>query len=128
MQILSTIRTFRTQRFTVTVEALEDPRPDLSWDDDGEIERKLDAGALVSFCARAKVRLDERIIAENYLWSCIRKDYADFEDHRGQRGSYFASMVRLAITEARQTLREFQQVRVRESHRRRIHQHLAREL
>jgi len=90
----------------------------------GEVEQALEDGTVVAFCAHATVRLDERIIAEHYLSHCLSHDYAAFENHRERRGSYFASLVRLAIRDARQTLKEFQQVHIRERHRRLPFRHL----
>lgn len=128
MQTLGTIRKFNTARFTVIVDAIEDYDVDLSFDDTGEVLKKLESGELVSFTARARVLLDGNEIASDYLGGCIYSDLQEFQDHRqcaaqnrkfaesGQScrcGSYFADMVSNVIAEARKSLLSMQSVKVR---------------
>ncbi|HUF73753.1 MAG TPA: hypothetical protein VMR74_12730 [Gammaproteobacteria bacterium] len=119
MNVLATIRKFRTEQFRVIVDAIEDYDMDLSWDEDGSVLRKLESGEYVAFCARARVIHDELgEIASDYLGGCIYADIAEFQDHRecaaqtrklraeeGRDdivcGSYFSDMVSAVCEEAR---------------------------
>src|ERR1700688_5033456 len=78
------IRTFETENFRVTVEALPEDDLDLSFDDSGEIARKLDTGDLIAFVAHAYVEYKPTgaTLGEDYLGGCIYKDFDDFADHR----------------------------------------------
>jgi hypothetical protein len=103
MNVIERIRTFNTAHFTVTVDAIEEFDADMSWDEDGSVMRQIDHGELVLFCARVRVTHDVLgTIGDDYLGDCICETYAAFEDHRGGiGGSYFADMVRTAISAAR---------------------------
>ena len=111
MQTLGTIRTFRRGRFTVVVDAVEELDVDLSWDDDGEVGRKLERGEYVAFCARARCLLDGVEIASDYLGNCIYPSFGKFMDHVGISrrapgcGSYFSDMVRNVCREGREAVR-----------------------
>ena len=80
----STIRQFHTENFRVVVEALPEDDLDLSFDDSGDIARKLDNGDLIAFVAHAYVEHKDTgtILGEDYLGGCIYKDFDDFADHR----------------------------------------------
>lgn len=129
MNTLEIIRRWRLPRFTVTVLALEEPDLDLSWDETGNTQEKLDRGDLVAFCACVRVTLDGHIVlAEEFLGNCIYENYASFMDHaeaaqetrrlraEGSQavcGSYAADMVKEAIRCARRKITKIQCVNVR---------------
>jgi hypothetical protein len=113
---LATIWEFETARFRVTMTAEEEHDIDLSWDDTGEIAAGIESGKYDVFCAKCTVCLDGREIAADYLGNCIYDGYDSFRDHVGiaaksradgrNYGSYFSDMVREAISEAREFLRD----------------------
>jgi hypothetical protein len=106
-----TIWKFKTKNFTVLVTAEEEFDLDLSWDDSGEVAEQLDNGQLCAFCAKAAVVFHGAEIGAGYLGDCIYRSPSDFRDHVGlamksredgrNYGSYFPSIVREAIREAR---------------------------
>ena len=119
---LGTIREFRTAKFRVIVDAIEDDAPDLSFDEDGSVRRGIDDGTFTLFTARARVIHDDLgEVASDYLGGCIYETLQTFQDHRRCRaatralrargdstavcGSYFADMVRTVCTDARKRLR-----------------------
>lgn len=124
MNIYETIREFRTPNFTVTVDAVEDPDVDLSWDETGDTLEKLNSGEYVAFAARVRVvHADLGTVGEDYLGGCIYSRIADFQDHRqcaaetrrlraaGSSaicGSYFADLIKSACAEARQRILSMQ--------------------
>lgn len=82
---------------------------DLSWDETGETARNLDSGLWSAFDSEIRVFYRGREIASQYLGQSIYENPADFRDHVGSRGaygSYFTDMVKTAIAEARQQMRE----------------------
>lgn len=120
---IGTIREFRTANFRVIVDAVEDDSPDLSWDEDGDLRAKIEAGEYLLFCARARVLHDELgELASDYLGGCIYESLGAFQDHRecGAQtrklkaetgrdvcvGSYFAQMVRDVCEQGRARLIE----------------------
>lgn len=128
-QVLGTIREFKTDQFHVIVDALEDYDIDLSFDETGEVREKLESGEYIGFCARVRV-LHETLgeVSSDYLGGCIYASLEEFEDHRecgketrGLRakgssavcGSYFADMVREAISNARKAIKGAQTIYVR---------------
>jgi len=127
MRDYATIREFKTRNFTVRVTAEEEPEIDLSWDDDGSVQRGLDTGKYICFCAKAAAYYRGNEIATDYLGQCIYESPKAFMDHRGIKhftpvpgvvpeggcGSYFSDMVRTVIAEARKQLAEFKQVHIR---------------
>lgn len=128
MNKIGTIRTFKTNRFSVVVDALYDDDVDLSFDDTGELLEKLQSGEYTAFAVRARVLLDGSEVASDYLGGCIYADIAEFQDHRqcaaqtrklradGSNavvGSYFAEMVHNVISEARRNIAKLQSVHVR---------------
>jgi hypothetical protein len=128
MHVIETIRRFNTKNFSVVVEALEETDLDLSWDDKGDVAKKLRRGELVAFCARVRVLLHGQEIGVNYLGGCIYESYSAFMDHKecGKQnreyekqgsyvrcGSYFSGMISETIGEARATLIQSREVKVR---------------
>ena len=90
MSKLETIKVYKTANFRVTVDALEEDSPDLSWDETGEVAKAINDGILVLFCARVRVEhFQLGIVAEDYLGNCIYKDAQDFIKNSG----YFVSMI-----------------------------------
>ena len=105
---------------------------DLSWCETGETAAKLDSGEWEAFDTRVTVELNGRVIGEDSLHGSIYENPADFfSDHRGAdpmnrnctimraawRGEgnpdakvsichYFPDMVRQAIAEAREWMRD----------------------
>jgi len=101
MHTIGTIREFRTARFRVIVDAIEENWPDLSWDETGEVAEGIESGRYVLFCARARVLHDELgEIAEDSLGNCIYESLQDFKE-----GGYFADMVHEVCRRARRELR-----------------------
>ncbi len=81
--VIGTIRKFKTAQFTVIVDALPEDDLDLSWDEDGEILKRLKSGEFTAFIARARVihkTLGE--VATDYLGGCIYESPKDFMDHK----------------------------------------------
>lgn len=102
------IRTFKKKNFELMVYATEDHDTDLSWDESGEVRKKIDTGELECFSVRAELRCRGVLIGCDTLCGCTYKSPSDFQDHFGMRrlghGSYFSDMVRSAIDEGRKTL------------------------
>ena len=104
-----TIFDFSTRRFHVVVCAEDEHYLDLSWDEDGEVARKLASGEYVAFCVRTSVYLDGNEIAFNYLSECIYESPSAYRNHFGIKktpgvGSYFSDGIRECIREARKFL------------------------
>lgn len=125
-----TIRTFHTNRFTVSVTAEPDYDLDLSFDEEGSVRRDLESGRLCSFQVKAAVVYRGREIATDYLGGCIYAHPREFMDHReagklnreyaakgetGRCGSYFSDMVHAVCREARKALADMQSVPVRKA-------------
>ena len=109
MQILENIYTFHTRNFTVTVDAMEEPFPDFSFDKTGETAEMIKQGYWLCFAVKATLSFRGMEIAEDYLGQCIHENTRDFRDHLGIAkhkgvGSYFSQMVRNVIEEGRNTL------------------------
>jgi hypothetical protein len=81
-QSLGTIREFKTARFRVLADAIEDYDVDLSFDDTGEVRRKLESGEFTCFTARVRVFFDGHEVGSDYLGSCIYRSLEEFQDHR----------------------------------------------
>lgn len=126
------IREFRTARFVVVVDAIEDysALDDLACSPEAqaELRENLDSGQWILFTARARVLLDGDVIASDYLVGCVYASLADFADHMacgranrehakeghaGRCGSYFADMIATVCAEARRHLLSMQGVYVR---------------
>lgn len=112
---------FETANFSVVMSAEDEPDLDISWDDDGSVKAGLESGEFVSFCAKCTVYFRGSEIASDYLGNCIYRTPEEFRDHIGLAaksradgcvyGSYFADMVKNAISEARKTLRDMPRMR-----------------
>ena len=127
--LIGNIRTFKTAHFTVRVDAVEEDSPDLSFDETGETQTKVQSGEWRVFAVRVRVFHDRMgVIAEEWLGNCIYADIAEFQDHRecgaqtrklraeGSNaicGSYFADMITTACAAARETIRDAQSIKVR---------------
>lgn len=94
-QSLGTIREFETENFRIIVDALPEDDLDLSYDETGEVARKLESGLLVAFVARARVILKEtdEELAADYLGGCVYEDLDAFQDHR-ECAAYTRKLVR----------------------------------
>ena len=115
---IGNIRTFETANFRVTVDAFEDYDVDLSFDDTGEVRRKLETGEYVCFTVHAEVihKPTGTSLGEDYLGGCIYADIAEFQDHRGANGrwgSYFKDMIGEAIAEARKQVATLGNIKLR---------------
>lgn len=120
-----TLWQFKTRNFTIQWLVTPCDYLDLSWDDTGEVREKLESGIYVAFDSEMRVLHNGIEIAADYLGQSIYENPKDFRDHIGlakksredgrNYGSYFADMVRQAISEARDYLRETKTVYVRES-------------
>jgi len=107
---------FKTARFAVKLECAEEILPDLSWDETGEIQEKINSGELYNFTFRVCVYLDGARIGSDYLGNSIYANPADFRDHIGlakksredgrDYGSYFRDMAQTAIEQARKHVAE----------------------
>jgi hypothetical protein len=133
MASIGIIRKFETENFKVIVDAVEDFDLDLSWDDDGEVARKLDNGSLIAFTARARAFGPHGVeLASDYLGNCVYESLEAFADHRecgranrqfeaegeaGRCGSYFSDMVHNVCRDARNELamlsETFQTIKIR---------------
>lgn len=130
---LAKIWEFKTDRFRIVLTAEEESNIDLSWDDTGEVAKRIDSGDYVVFCAKCAVYLDGSEIAADYLGQCIYRSFKEFETShrdtdpmnrncsivRAKHGNvvachYFPSMVSTAIGEARKHIREMKPVYLRE--------------
>ena len=118
-QSIGTIREFKTKSFRVVVDAIPEDDLDLSFDETGEVARKLDNGTYIAFVARVRVLFHGNEIGTDYLGGCIYESLDAFQDHRevrrqnaeyerlgekGRCGSYFRDMIRSACAEAREAL------------------------
>lgn len=105
---------FRTARFVVTLDWTYDDDADLSWDETGETQAKIESGEWGVFTFRVRVTCDGREVGCDYLGGSVYADPAEFRDHVGlavkcradgrNYGSYFTDMTREAIREARKSL------------------------
>lgn len=120
MRKLETLWDFKTARFRVLVNAVEDDITDLSWDEDGSVKAGLDSGKLVKFGVVCTVYLVGREVGSDSIWGCVYESYSAFVDHRGikahspKSGSYFSDVVREAIADARRVVTSFKLVHLRE--------------
>ncbi len=113
------MREFTAGRFTVIASIEPDYDCDTSFDETGETQEKINSGEWECFSTKVAVLLDGHEIAAEYLGGSIYADPADFftvhvglaiksrEDGRNY-GSYFPGMIRTAISEAREYVRDVQ--------------------
>jgi hypothetical protein len=102
---------FTIGRFTIRAEIEPDSDLDLSWDESGETRDNLESGLWKAFRTKVSVELSGAEIAADYLGGSIYADPREFfTEHYGINGTgcgaYFPDMVRTAITEARQWMRD----------------------
>ena len=81
---IGNIRTFETENFRVSVDAEYDCDTDLSFDDTGEVRRKLESGDFISFQVSCTVthKPTDTELGANYLGGCIYESIEAFMDHR----------------------------------------------
>ena len=116
---MHTIWQFKTKNFIVRMSYdYDQDGTDLSWDETGETQEKIESGewAVYTFHAEVIERATGNTIGEDYLGGSIYADPKDFRDHVGlaiksrehgcNYGSYFTDMIRAAIQEARKTYTE----------------------
>lgn len=102
------IWSFRTKRFTVILDGLEEDAPDFSFDETGEAADKVARYEWVCLCFRVRVLLDGLEVAATYLGNSIYADPDDFaKEHRSGAGAYFPDMVREACQQAREEIARF---------------------
>jgi hypothetical protein len=105
---------FETARFAVSLDWEYEESPDLSWDETGETQDKIESGEWGCFTFRVRVTCDGREVGTDYLGNSIYADPKEFRDHLGlaakcradgrRYGSYFSDMVGNAILETRRAL------------------------
>jgi len=98
--------TFKTRRFIVRATIEPDNDVDLSWDDTGEIAKGLNSGLYAAFNTTVTVETrNGQELGRDTICGSVYENPADFfSEHRGSRGkwgSYFADLVRGAISQAR---------------------------
>ncbi len=96
---------------------MDDCDVDLSWDETGEVTKKINSGEFDVFCVKAECFCDGSSIAEDFLGGCIYAHPEDFQDHKGMNarghGSYFSDMIRTVCREARKHLNDYQPPKMR---------------
>ena len=126
MHQFETIWSFKTENFRVTLSAMPEENPDLSWDDTGEAREKIEDGTWQCVCFRVRVLHRGEELGSSYLGESIYADLSDFRtEHIGlaiksradgrNYGAYFPGMVKEAIAEARNALRAMQSIKVRQA-------------
>ena len=99
------MRTMRTKNFVVRATIEPDHDLDMSWDDSGEVQEKLESGEYYAFQTKVAVYWNGAEISADYLGGSVYANPRDFfREHigaRGKYGSYFRDMVSQAIGEAR---------------------------
>lgn len=98
------IRTIRTKRFSVTLDWGWEDDPDLSWDEDGSVQAKLNSGEWGNYTFRVECSLDGNTIASDYLGNSIYADPNDFSTEHRKGNAYYPDMVSEVIREARKML------------------------
>jgi hypothetical protein len=81
---IGNIRTFETENFKVSIDADYDYDTDLSFDDTGEVRRKLENGDFIAFQVSCTVthKPTGTELGADYLGGCIFKSIEEFQDHR----------------------------------------------
>jgi hypothetical protein len=84
LDYIGNIRTFETTNFRVSVDAEYDYDTDLSFDDTGEVRRKIDSGEFLSFQVAVTVthKPTGTELGSDYLGGCIYESIEAFQDHR----------------------------------------------
>lgn len=113
--------TFKTRNFMVEWSISPCSDLDLSWDESGETRENIESGLWDAFDSKIGVYFRGVEIGCAYLGDSIYEDPSEFRDHIGinvksrndgrNYGSYFADMVREAISEARKTLKDIPELR-----------------
>lgn len=109
------VRTWKTARFTVTLDWTWEDDPDLSWDETGETAEKIESGEWTNCTFRVRVLCDGNEVGADYLGNSIYADPEEFYlEHIGIRakaraagvnfGCCFTDMIASAIAEARKAL------------------------
>lgn len=116
---------FDTKNFSVRLECRPEDWPDLSWDETGETQAKIESGEWGNYVFSVRVLYKGTELAADYLGNSIYADPKDFRDHLGlaaksradgcNYGSYFTDMVRTAIAEARQEAERLRSIPLREA-------------
>jgi hypothetical protein len=88
----------KTRNFRVTLSWEYESDPDLSWDETGETQAKINSGEWACYVFKVAVYDAQGEVACDYLGGSIYADPADFAK---ERGGYFSDMVAEAIAEAR---------------------------
>lgn len=78
------IRKFQTANFTVSIDAYYDYDVDLSFDDSGDVLRKLEHGDLIAFTVHTTVTHNPSglELGADYIGGYIYKSIDEFQDHR----------------------------------------------
>jgi hypothetical protein len=111
-----TLWTFSTENFSVLWQVTPDNDCDMSFDETGETAEKIANGTYTCFVSRIVVYYKGAEIGADYLGGSIYENPRDFRDHigaRGKYGSYFTDMVHSAISEARKSITQAQQIYIR---------------
>lgn len=89
----------KTKAFRVVLDCTQEPEPDLSWDEDGETQAKINAGEWGCYLFRVTVYdASGADIGSDHLGNSV---YADPQDFAKERGGYFSDMIGEACREAR---------------------------
>ena len=102
MQYWTNIRTFTTKRFKVTLDWTWEDDIDLSWDETGEVAKRIESGEWGVYVYRVRVLCDGSEIATDYLGNSIYADPMEFA--KELKDGYFPAMVATVIGEARKAL------------------------
>ena len=96
---IGTIREIKLRNVCVSFDAVEDYDADLSFDDTGDVRRRLNNGDLVCFCLRVRIFVCGTIMAESFLGECIYERVAEVVESGHAR-----DMLREAVCECRESL------------------------
>ena len=96
---IGTIREIKLRNVCVSFDALEDHDADVSFDDTGDVRRRLNNGDLVCFCLRVRVFVCGKIMADSFLGGCIYERVSEVVESGCAR-----DMLREAVCECRESL------------------------
>jgi hypothetical protein len=107
---------FKTKNFVLSVDRLDEPYPDFSWDETGETAEKVESGEWDCFSVAASIYFRGEEIASDYLGNCIYLDFREFRDNLGIRkhvncGSYFSDMVSECVKAARKHFQDLPRIK-----------------